>query len=94
MKKYLHCLNDKKIIETQLIEINSKEQKETLILILNWTMDFCKHNNIRCYLHAGTLLGAVRYKGFIPWDDDIDVAMPRPDYEKFKILMNKQESNH
>ena len=68
-------------------EIPLKEQKEILISILDWTMDFCKKNNIRCYLHAGTLLGAVRHKGFIPWDDDVDVAMPRPDYEKFLQLM-------
>ena len=43
----------------------------------------CRAHNIRCYLCDGTMLGAVRHGGFIPWDDDADVCMPRPDYERF-----------
>lgn len=49
----------------------------------------CTQNRLTYYIVYGTLLGAVRHKGFIPWDLDIDVAMPREDYERFKCVCQK-----
>lgn len=51
--------------------------------ILKFFSDFCEEKNIKYFISDGTLLGAVRHKGFIPWDDDIDVAMERKEYERF-----------
>ncbi len=50
---------------------------------------FCREHELRYSLYAGTLLGAVRHKAFIPWDDDLDVCMPRADYERFLFLWNE-----
>ena len=42
----------------------------------------CREHNLHYYMWAGTMIGAIRHKGFIPWDDDLDIAMPRPDYDQ------------
>lgn len=63
-----------------------EEIKKIELNILVEFAAFCDANNLKYYLGYGTLLGAVRHKGFIPWDDDIDVLMPRPDYNKFLQL--------
>lgn len=68
------------------IPLSIDEIKKTELNILIEFADFCKKNNLKYYLAYGTLLGAIRHKGFIPWDDDIDVYMPRPDYDKFLKL--------
>ena len=67
--------------------------KETQNALLEMLVDFdriCREHNIRYTLAAGTLLGAVRHKGFVPWDDDVDVYMTRPEYEKFLKLIAEE----
>lgn len=67
-----------------------KQLKGKLLEMIKWFHGFCVENSLRYYVLGGTMLGAVRHKGFIPWDDDIDVGMPRKDYEKLAYLMGKQ----
>lgn len=67
---------------------NLRELQKIDIFIYRDLKKFCDENKIRVYLHGGSLIGAIRHKGFIPWDDDIDVCMSRPDYERLKRLSN------
>lgn len=60
------------------------EIQKVSLEILKHIDTICKQLNLKYCLAYGTLIGAIRHKGFIPWDDDIDILMPRPDYEKFK----------
>lgn len=71
--------------------INIDELKDIQVKILLHVDNFCKENNISYFLAGGTLLGAVRHHGFIPWDDDIDIMMKRDDYEKFIKLYPKND---
>ena len=63
-------------------EISAPQAKRILVEILQEFHQFCHRENLRYSLYAGSLTGASRHQGFIPWDDDIDIMMPREDYEK------------
>lgn len=63
-------------------DISIDELKSIELEMLKFIDEVCKKEGLRYFLCGGTLLGAVRHHGFIPWDDDIDIFMPRPDYEK------------
>lgn len=69
--------------------IDSDELKAIQLDLLQKTTEFCEKNGLRYFLCGGTLIGAVRHKGYIPWDDDIDIAMPRKDYDKFVKCFNQ-----
>lgn len=71
-----------------MTQLTLEEIKATELNILLEFQKFCKANNLTFYLSGGTLLGAIRHHGFIPWDDDIDVCMPRPDYNQMQKLLN------
>lgn len=67
-------------------ELTRRQTQELLVWMLDAFAAFCEKHSLRYYLVGGTLLGAVRHHGFIPWDDDIDVGMPRGDYDRFLEL--------
>lgn len=60
--------------------LNSMQEK--LLEMLKWFHNYCVNNNIQYYAVGGTMIGAMRHHGFIPWDDDIDIAVPRKDYNR------------
>lgn len=64
-------------------ELSIDDVKNISLQIMDEVHNFCIEHNLRYSLFSGTLLGCIRHKGFIPWDDDIDIAMPREDYEIF-----------
>jgi len=66
--------------------VELSEAKQAMLKMLEALADICEANELRYYLDGGTLIGAARHNGFIPWDDDIDVMMPKPDCEKLKKI--------
>ena len=62
------------------------------LALLKQLKKICDENNINYHIDRGTLLGAIRHKGFIPWDDDIDVILRRDDYNKLLNLLSKQKN--
>lgn len=69
-------------------QLTPDEAKKIQTGILDVVAAFCDERGIKYWLDYGTLLGAVRHKGFIPWDDDIDIGMLRPDYDRFMREFN------
>ena len=66
-----------------------KKMQSKMLEMLLYFKDFCDEHGLMFYLIGGGAIGAVREHGFVPWDDEIDCMMPRPDYEKFRELWEK-----
>lgn len=76
-------------------ETNLKKLQKQEIEVLDEIVRICDKHQLEYFLVGGTCLGAIRHKGFIPWDDDIDIAMPREDYEKFiKIAIEEIDDKY
>ena len=79
----------------QYDEETLKHLHDLELMILKDFIKICEENNLNYYMYAGSLLGTIRHKGFIPWDDDLDIAMPRKDYNKFrKIAKNELDKKY
>ena len=68
--------------------LSIREQQDVMLAIMKSVHAYCMKNNIRYVLLYGSLLGAVRHHGFIPWDNDMDIGIPRPDYDRLVGLLN------
>lgn len=89
------------IVDTQAFDpaklgrkLTIEEARRRQLDMLDALADFCDAHGLTYYLSGGTLLGAVRHRGYIPWDDDIDVNMPRPDVEKLIRLTGGRLGGH
>lgn len=71
-------------------ELTLRETQLAALKILKTIDKICSEQGLRYYLAYGTLIGAVRHHGFIPWDDDLDIMMPRPDYEKLLTYFDEK----
>ena len=80
----VHHLSDEELRRVQLIQLEMLQEVDRI----------CELCGIHYNIIAGTLLGAVRHKGYIPWDDDADVALIREEYERFVELEKKSKRNH
>lgn len=95
-KKYIHDLYEEEEELMNSYQLTLKEIQLASLEVLKRVTDICEKENLRYYLAYGTLIGAIRHKGFIPWDDDIDIVMPRPDYDQLLKYMenNKNKLGH
>ena len=81
-------------MEYNFSDEEKKKWNDILMGCLRKLMEICKEHNLTYFCLGGTVIGAVRHGGMIPWDDDIDIAMPRPDYDRFLQLCKSIDLGH
>lgn len=81
MSKYKVCGYDMDLLHVRMLEIATEVDR------------ICRENGWKCSLYGGSIIGAVRHNGFIPWDHDLDMAMPRKDYDKFLKYMQTHQND-
>lgn len=92
-KKAVQMHGRQRLLKRKVVEVDPADVRKIQLMVLNLMLEFeriCKKHGLRYYLAGGTILGGIRHKGFIPWDDDMDITMPRPDYEKFLKIAQKE----
>ena len=80
--------------ESDYEDLSLREAQNLMLEILKNVHELCEKHGIKYFLDAGTLIGAVRHKGFIPWDDDVDIGMLREDYNKFIQIAKNEMPDH
>ena len=87
-------INNNEVGDLMVTEEIREKLKSKQLYLLRGFLNICQNNSLQYFLVGGSALGAVRHKGYIPWDDDIDVALPRPDYNRFiEIAQTQLESD-
>ena len=94
MEKWSDYYYNSKLSSDELMKYDNqiREAQKKLLKLLECIDNICNQNNIKYSLHAGTLLGAIRHGGFIPWDDDADIAMLREDFDLFYKVFNENSN--
>lgn len=85
-------MSEKSWNQSYIADDNSELRKLqlTILEIIKLFVQICERHHLRYFMVGGTMLGAIRHQGFIPWDDDVDMGMPRPDYEKFLTIVSDE----